>query len=101
MLDTWASLSLALSSDSDKEYTTSNNGEERPCVQCTQCIKVCPVNLYPNMLMKAALDKDLEKMESLSIHDCVDCGLCTFVCPSKIEMGKEIMNGKLLIEKEG
>jgi Na+-transporting NADH:ubiquinone oxidoreductase subunit A len=86
-----------------KEYraTTSNHGEGRACVQCGYCIDFCPVELFPNMLMKAALLRDTEKMESLFIHDCVECGLCTFVCPSKIEIMKLVQDGKLLIEKEG
>jgi len=83
------------------EATTSNHGEERACVQCGYCIDFCPVELFPNMLMKAALLRDTEKMESLFIHDCVECGLCTFVCPSKIEIMKLVQDGKLLIEKEG
>jgi len=86
-----------------KEYraTTSNHGEGRACVQCGYCIDFCPVELFPNMLMKAALLRDTEKMEGLFIHDCVECGLCTFVCPSKIEIMKLVQDGKLLIEKEG
>jgi Na+-transporting NADH:ubiquinone oxidoreductase subunit A len=87
--------------DQDFEATTSNNGEERACVQCGLCIDVCPVELMPNLVFKAALEKDIEKMESVFIHDCVDCGLCTFVCPSKIELGEHIEDGKALIAKEG
>jgi len=55
----------------------------------------------PNLIMKAALNSDIEKMESCNIHDCVDCGLCTFVCPAKIELSKNIEDGKSLIAKEG
>jgi Na+-transporting NADH:ubiquinone oxidoreductase subunit A len=87
--------------DVEREATTSNNGEERACIQCGYCIDVCPVKLMPNLILKASLIKDIEKMEWLSIHDCTDCGLCTFVCPSKIELGQEIEAGKKLIEKEG
>jgi Na+-transporting NADH:ubiquinone oxidoreductase subunit A len=81
--------------------TTSQNGEERACVQCGYCIDFCPVKLLPNMIIKASLSKDIEKMEELFIHDCVECGLCSFVCPSKIEMLKLIEDGKNLIKKEG
>ena len=83
------------------EATTSLHGEERACVQCGKCIDVCPVGLMPNLVFKAALQQDIEKMESVFINDCVDCGLCTFVCPSKIELGEHIESGKALIEKEG
>jgi len=96
---TWGS--RFLSDDSSHEATTNNNGEERACIQCGYCIDICPVKLLPNLLMKAAKDKDIEKMEKLFINDCVDCGLCTFTCPAKIELGREIALGKQLLEKEG
>jgi Na+-transporting NADH:ubiquinone oxidoreductase subunit A len=83
------------------EATTSTHGEERACIQCGKCIEVCPVGLMPNLVLKAAVASDIEKMESVFIHDCVDCGLCTFACPSKIELGEHIEAGKALIEKEG
>ncbi len=83
------------------EVSTNNNGEERACIQCGYCIEACPVDLMPNLIMKAAKTKDIEQMEWLSINDCVECGLCTFVCPSKIELGTEIELGKSRLEKEG
>ncbi|MEM7589288.1 MAG: 4Fe-4S dicluster domain-containing protein, partial [Myxococcota bacterium] len=79
---------------------TSANGEERACIQCGQCINVCPVQLLPNLLLKASLLQDTQRLQELSIHDCMDCGLCTFVCPSKIELGQHIASGKQLIAKE-
>lgn len=87
--------------DVEREATTSNNGEERACIQCGACIDVCPVELMPNILFKYALEGDIEKMEQSFIHDCVDCGLCTFVCPSKIELAQHLEDGKQLIAKEG
>jgi Na+-transporting NADH:ubiquinone oxidoreductase subunit A len=83
------------------EATTSNNGEERACIQCGYCIDICPVLLTPNLIIKSSINKDIEKMQNLQINDCVDCGLCSFVCPSKIELAEHISKGKQLIEKEG
>lgn len=87
--------------NTEREATTSNNGEERACIQCGACIDICPVEVMPNIIFKYALEGDLEKMEQTFIHDCVDCGLCTFVCPSKIELAQHIEDGKKLIAKEG
>ncbi|MEM7494726.1 MAG: 4Fe-4S dicluster domain-containing protein [Myxococcota bacterium] len=81
--------------------TASAHGEERACIQCGACLRVCPTELMPNLLFKAALAQDIERMERYSIQDCVDCGLCTFVCPSKIELGRHIASGKRLIAREG
>lgn len=83
------------------EISTNNNGEERACIQCGYCYDVCPVDVMPSLLMKAATINDIEKMEFLSIHECVECELCTFICPSKIEIGQHIRNGKEIIKKEG
>jgi Na+-transporting NADH:ubiquinone oxidoreductase subunit A len=99
LLRTW--LSGFMKSSFEGEVTTSNNGEERACVQCGACIDICPVELMPNLVFKAALAQDIEKMEATGIHDCADCGLCTFICPSKIELGQHIEEGKSLIAKEG
>ncbi len=95
---TWLS---GFNSKANHEASTNNNGEERACIQCGYCVDVCPVKLMPNLILKASLTKDIEKMQWLAIDDCVDCGLCTFVCPSKIELGQEIVSGKALIAKEG
>ncbi len=100
-LTTFKLWTSALMKGKEQVATTSNNGEHRGCVQCGQCIKVCPVELMPNLVFKAALAKDIEKMEQLGIRDCTDCGLCTFVCPSKIELGEIVESGKELIVKEG
>jgi Na+-transporting NADH:ubiquinone oxidoreductase subunit A len=89
------------SQGAEREASTSNNGEERACIQCGYCIDICPVQVMPNILFKLALEGDLEKMESSFIHDCVDCGLCSFICPSKIELAQHIEDGKSLIAKEG
>lgn len=86
---------------SNYDISTSNNGEERACIQCGYCFEVCPVQLMPSLIIKSAIINDIEKMEYLSIHECIECELCTFICPSKIELGQHIKNGKDFIKKEG
>lgn len=85
----------------EREATTNMDGEERPCVQCGACIDVCGAELMPNLVFKAALTKDIERMEATGITDCDTCGLCTFVCPSKIEIDKHIFDGQVLIANDG
>jgi Na+-translocating ferredoxin:NAD+ oxidoreductase RnfC subunit len=55
----------------------------------------------PSLLVKASIINNIEKMESMHIHDCIECELCTFICPAKIEIGQHIKNGKDFIKKEG
>jgi Na+-transporting NADH:ubiquinone oxidoreductase subunit A len=81
--------------------STSNQGEERACIQCGYCFDICPVQIMPSLLVKASIINNIEKMENMHIHDCIECELCTFICPAKIEIGQHIKNGKDFIKKEG
>lgn len=98
LLKTWVS---GFFPKNDYNISTSNNGEERACIQCGYCFEICPVKLMPSLLMKSAVTNDIEKMEYLNISDCIECELCTFICPSKIEIGQHIKYGKEFIKKEG
>jgi len=86
-----------------EEYAmnTSINGEERACVQCGACESVCPTEVLPQFLFKAALANDFEAVQELGILDCANCGLCTYVCPSKIDLDGIIKKSTLDILKEG
>jgi len=81
--------------------STNTHGEERSCIQCGYCLNICPIELMPNILMKASLINDIEEMEHMDIDECIECELCTFICPSKIEIGHIIKSGKDFIKKEG
>ncbi len=86
-----------------QEYpmTTSIQGEDRACVQCAACEDVCPVEILPQFLFKAALAEDYDNLDQLGIKDCVECGLCTFVCPSKIDVDGILKVTLAQIAKEG
>lgn len=85
------------------EYDISNsiNGEHRACIQCNYCNEICPSHIFPSLIMKASLIKDIEKLENLYIYNCIECELCTFICPSKIEICKTIKLGKTFIHNAG
>ncbi len=70
------------------------HGEERSCINCGTCAKVCPVDIFPSFLMKAIYADEIEEALALGMLDCAECGLCTHVCPSKIELGDIIKNAK-------
>ncbi len=69
----------------------SMHGEERACVNCSSCAKVCPVDILPQFTMKSILAEEIEEFLSHGLLDCISCGLCTYVCPSKIDL-KNILN---------
>lgn len=69
------------------------HGEERACVNCGYCARICPVDLEPSFIIKALLSDDIEDALSFGLLDCCRCGLCTYVCPSKIELTHFLSNG--------
>ena len=62
------------------------HGEERACVNCGLCDKKCPVDLFPQFIMKAVHAGEMEEGIELGMLDCTLCGLCSYVCPSKIDL---------------
>lgn len=82
-------------------YNTNMHGELRPCIQCSYCEDVCPVNIIPHLLSKQIKHDVCEGTEKLGIFDCIDCGLCSYVCPCKIPIAEDIYKGKKRLIEEG
>jgi len=81
---------LSCLSLSPKDLDCNMHGEERACINCGYCTKICPVDLFPSFIMKALQSDDIEGALNLGLLDCVRCGLCSFTCPSKIELTKHL-----------
>lgn len=65
---------------------TNLGGGVRACVACGNCVRICPVDILPQLTYKAILAEDVEGYLALGLLDCVECGLCTYTCPAKIEL---------------
>lgn len=52
------------------------------CVRCGECVKQCPMFLYPNDLGLFAEAQKYHDLDRCNILDCIECGLCSYVCPS-------------------
>jgi electron transport complex protein RnfC len=70
-----------------------------PCIQCGNCVSVCPMNLLPTRLSSFAESAKLEEAESFGILNCIECGSCSYVCPSKIPLVQWIRVGKLQVSE--
>ncbi|MBD3214711.1 MAG: electron transport complex subunit RsxC [Candidatus Lokiarchaeota archaeon] len=70
------------------------------CIRCGYCNTVCPVYIYPQLIMEAEKKKDVDRLKKLHVEDCIECGLCSYVCPSRIRFTKYLTNGKKLVRNE-
>jgi electron transport complex protein RnfC len=69
--------------------------EDVQCVNCGECVRVCPVKVPVNMLVRvlsSGLYEDAAQMYDL--HCCIECGLCDYVCVARIPIFHHIMLGK-------
>ncbi len=64
------------------------------CIRCGYCDSVCPVDIYPSLIMKADRESDVKALKRLHVEDCILCNLCSFVCPSHIRLTEHLFDGK-------
>jgi Na(+)-translocating NADH:ubiquinone oxidoreductase A subunit len=83
-----------------EQYTTGLRGELRPCIACNFCEEVCPAGIMPYLIHKYLYANLIEQVERARVDLCVECGLCSYVCPSNIDLRKQLIDAKALIEKE-
>jgi Na+-transporting NADH:ubiquinone oxidoreductase subunit A len=73
---------------------TGQHGEERACINCGSCAKVCPVDILPQFTLKSILADEVEESLAHGLLDCVECGLCSYVCPAKIELAHQLKRAR-------
>ena len=91
---------LSVLNSGPMELECDMNGEDRACINCGYCARVCPVDILPQFTFKAVEADEIEDALSLGLLDCVECGLCSFVCPSKIEISDILKTAKEAYAKE-
>ncbi|MFA7114502.1 MAG: electron transport complex subunit RsxC, partial [Candidatus Omnitrophota bacterium] len=79
---------------------------ETPCLSCSRCVDVCPMNLLPNEFVRAVKAGEYELLEDMNLIDCMECGCCVYSCPAKIpvvhyvRMGKQFLRNHAVKEKK-
>ena len=69
-----------------------------PCIKCGKCMEVCPVGIYPVLIMENR--DNINKINKLNAIKCIECGLCSFTCPSKIEVREFVRIAKEKVKNE-
>ncbi len=65
-----------------------------PCINCGECVRVCPASLLPQQLFRMIEGERLEAAADLNLFDCIECGCCAQVCPSHIPLVDWYRHGK-------
>ncbi len=66
-----------------------------PCINCGDCVRICPVDIPVNMLVRFLEAGQYEDAaDQYDLYSCIDCGLCSFVCVAKIPIFQYIRLAK-------
>lgn len=68
---------------------------DSPCINCGECIQVCPAMISVNMLVRyLGAGQYEEAAEQYDLHSCLECGFCSYVCVSRIPIYQYIRLAK-------
>ncbi|MBM3237462.1 RnfABCDGE type electron transport complex subunit C [Candidatus Poribacteria bacterium] len=73
---------------------------DNPCVNCGDCVRVCPVRLQPHLLGRYSEFSLFAETRRYEIDACVECGLCAYVCAARRPTLQYIQFAKDMLRKE-
>ncbi|MFO7931828.1 MAG: 4Fe-4S dicluster domain-containing protein [Thermodesulfobacteriota bacterium] len=75
-------------------------GTDTPCTNCGECVRICPVNIPVNELVRYMDAGEYEQAaENASLFSCIECGLCAYVCESRIPIFQFIRLAKHAVNR--
>ncbi|MGK7297115.1 MAG: electron transport complex subunit RsxC [Candidatus Wenzhouxiangella sp. M2_3B_020] len=72
-----------------------------PCINCGECVRVCPASLLPQELYNYIRADDYDEAAGLDLFDCIECGCCAHVCPSHLPLVDYYRHGKGVLRERG
>jgi electron transport complex protein RnfC len=73
---------------------------DNPCINCGDCVRVCPVHLQPHLLSRYSEFNLFLEARKYDIYACIECGLCGYVCSGRRPILQYIQFAKDMIVKE-
>jgi Na+-translocating ferredoxin:NAD+ oxidoreductase subunit C len=74
--------------------------EDTPCINCGECVRVCPTNVPVNLLIRFLEAGQYEEAaRQYDLHACIDCGFCSYVCESRIPILQHIALAKHTLDR--
>ena len=74
--------------------------ENKPCINCGNCVRSCPVQLDVNLICRYAEFSLFDACGEMGLLDCLECGLCAYHCPSLRSLVQLIKLAKSELEKK-
>lgn len=75
-------------------------GSFESCIQCAECLNVCPLGLEPNRIsVMVEAGRPLET-ENFGTNECFECGCCSYACPSHRPLVQFIQVAKSAYRKQ-
>lgn len=78
-----------------------NTASPDPCINCTACSHVCPMNLMPMFIDSYTISKEYELVKRYHVMNCIECGSCSYICPAKRPLLQSIRLAKKQIKEKG